>query len=250
MNEILNFLTQRGVTTEEITLLKDIYVLLLLLPIVSTAVAIARYIIGAKSLSIFTPVILTFLFFELGKLNGNQDLARGLKFGLVLFFTLLAGCALFSWVVRKLRMNYIPKLTLVIIGVISTIFLTMFLSLVLGLKGLVNVNQFTLIILVILTEPIFSVMARRSIRYGAISSVYTLITAVVCYVLITVLGLQTFIGNNPIVIVLVVILNVFIGRFTGLRLTEYWRFRDILLQEPQKDSESVSNSSKNTQSTK
>lgn len=235
MNEILNFLLQRGVTQEEINLLKETYVLLLLLPIVSTAVAVARYFIGAKSLSIYSPVILTFLFFELGKLNGEQDLVRGLKFGLVLFSTVLIGCAFFSWVVRKLRMNYIPKLTLVMIGTISTLFLSMFISLVLGLKGIVYINQFSLIILLILTEPIFSAMARRSIKYGVITSFYTLITALFCYIAITIFNLQTFIGENPIIVVFVVILNVMLGRFTGLRLTEYWRFRDVLMQEPQQE---------------
>lgn len=228
MDIIWNLLLERGIPSNEVELYKEIFVMLILLPVVTTIIGIARYVIGIKSLGIFTPVIVTFLLYEFGNNAGEQDPLKALKYGLTFYvITLLS-----SWLVYKalkyLRMNYIPKLTLVTVGVVVSIFMSILVAGAMGFNGPVFLNKFTLIILAILVEPFVSAFARKGTQYGFNTAMDTLLTAVFCYILISITRVQSFIETNLLIIPLLIIVNVYLGRFTGLRLNEYWRFRSIL----------------------
>ncbi len=244
MQIVWDFLTSSGVTQIELETLKQIYILLLLLPIVSTIAGIARYVIGTKSLSIYSPIILTFLFYEFGKTESDQDIIKGLKYGIIIFATVFLSSALFYSGLRKLRMNYIPKLTLVLIGVSISLILLVFLSLLIGRSGLVFINQYTFIIATIVSEPLISAIARKGFRYSLITAIDTLSIAIFSYIVISIASLQTFVQNNPWILIIIILLNVYIGRFTGLRLTEYWRFRHILFANNEVNDNSGTNTKK------
>lgn len=228
MDIIWNLLLQRGVPATEVELYKEVFVILILLPVVTTIIGIARYVIGIKSLGIFTPVIITFLLYEFGNNSGEQDILKAVKYGVLLYtITLIT-----SWLVYKtlkyLRMNYIPKLTLVTLGVVISIFTCIVVAGIVGFNGPVFINKFTLIILAILVEPFVSAFARKGTSYGFNTAIDTFITALFCYIFISITRLQSFVETNLLIIPILIIVNVYLGRFTGLRLNEYWRFRSIL----------------------
>lgn len=228
MDIIWNLLIERGIPSIEVELYKEIFVMLILLPVVTTIIGIARYIIGIKSLGIFTPVIVTFLLYEFGNNSGEQDILKAVKYGLIFYIiTLLSSWAIYK-ALKYLRMNYIPKLTLVTIGVVVSIFVSILVAGVMGFNGPVFLNKFTLIILAILVEPFVSAFARKGTQYGFNTAIDTFLTAVFCYILISITRVQSFIETNLLIIPLLVIVNIYLGRFTGLRLNEYWRFRSIL----------------------
>ncbi len=228
MDIIWNLLLQRGIPATEVELYKEVFVILILLPVVTTIIGIARYVIGVKSLGIFTPVIITFLLYEFGNNNGEQDILKAIKYGLLLYTITLVS----SWVVYKalkyLRMNYIPKLTLVTLGVVIAIFASITVAGIIGFNGPVFLNKFTLIILAILVEPFVSAFARKGTSYGFNTAIDTFITALFCYIFISITRLQSFVETNLLIIPILILINVYLGRFTGLRLNEYWRFRNIL----------------------
>ncbi len=246
MDGFWNFLTTTGITATQLGLLKEIYVLLLLLPIVATIVSIARYIIGARSLSIYTPIILTFLFFEFGRnLGSGQDVVKGLKYGFLFFFLILFASALFYKLIRGFRLNYLPKLTIALILVSIIVFVTIIILALVGEKGVILLDQFTLIVFVSLTESFISIMARKSIRYGVSTAIQTLVISIFSYLLVAQQGLQNILTQQPWIIILIIIANIYIGRFTGLRLSEYWRFRSILFKQQNKiDDKSGRNTAK------
>jgi hypothetical protein len=228
MDIIWNLLLQRGIPSSEIELYKEVFVMLILLPVVTTIIGIARYVIGTKSLGIFTPVIITFLLYEFGNNAGEQDIFKAIKYGLLLYVVTLVT----SWAVYKLlkflRMNYIPKLTLVAIGVVIAMFVSIIVAGIFGFNGPVFMNKFTLIIMALLVEPFVSAFARKGAKYGFNTAIDTFITALFCYIIISITRVQDFIETNLLIIPLLIIVNVYLGRFTGLRLNEYWRFRSIL----------------------
>lgn len=228
MDIIWNLLIQRGIPTSEVELYKEVFVMLILLPVVTTIIGISRYVIGVKSLGIFTPVIITFLLYEFGNNNGEQDVMKAIKYGLTFYvITLISSWAIYK-ILKYLRMNYIPKLTLVTIGVVVAIFASVVIAGLIGFNGPVFLNKFTLIILAILVEPFVSAFARKGTKYGFNTAIDTFITALFCYILISITRVQSFIETNLLIIPILVIVNVYLGRFTGLRLNEYWRFRSIL----------------------
>lgn len=228
MDIIWNLLIQRGVPLTEVELYKEVFVILILLPVVTTIIGIARYVIGVKSLGIFTPVIITFLLYEFGNNNGEQDILKAIKYGLLFYIVTLIA----SWIAYRLlkfiRMNYIPKLTLVTVAVVVAIFLAILIAGLTGFNGPVFINKFTLIILAILVEPFVSAFARKSFRYGFSAAIDTFVISLFCYIIISVGRIQDFVETNLLIIPILVIINIYLGRFTGLRLTEYWRFRSIL----------------------
>lgn len=228
MDIIWNLLIQRGVPASEIELYRDLFVILLLLPVVTTIIAIGRYVIGTKSLGIFTPVIITFLLYEFGKSDTQQDIVKAVKYGVTFYvITLLS-----SWVMYRtlkyFRMNYIPKLTLVVIGVAIALFSAIVIAGIIGFNGPVFINSFTIIILAMLVEPFVSAFARKGTKYGFSAAIDTFLTALICYIIISITRVQDFIETNLLIIPLLIIVNIYLGRFTGLRLNEYWRFRSIL----------------------
>ena len=51
---------------------------------------------------------------------------------------------------------------------------------------------------------------------------------VACYAVMASLALRVLMIAFPEVMLLVVAANVYLGRWTGLRISEYWRFRRLL----------------------
>jgi len=228
MDIIWNLLIQRGIPSTEVELYKELFVMLILLPVVTTIIGIARYVIGVKSLGIFTPVVITFLLYEFGNNDGEQDISKAVTYGLIFYVIILSSSWFIYKILKYLRMNYIPKLTLVTIGVVMAVFISILVAGLFGLNGPIFLNKFTLIILAILVEPFVSAFARKGTKYGFNTAIETFGTALFCYILISITRVQSFIETNLLIIPILIIINVYLGRFTGLRLNEYWRFRSIL----------------------
>jgi hypothetical protein len=234
-------------------LLERSFVLLLTLPVVTTLTGIFKHVIGLQSLSLYAPIILTFAFYQLGQIDlvdvENEVIAtetnflRGLQFGLALFFVVFISSVLIYKFLAKIRMHYIPKTTIVLIGVsISIILATILATLVFEKKGLIYLNSFSIIMIATLSESFVSTLSRKKLKYTIIVGLQTLLIALIAYSIISLQVTRELVLNNAIILILALLLvNLYVGKFIGLRLTEYWRFRDLLL----KDSVNKPNVSKN-----
>jgi hypothetical protein len=56
----------------------------------------------------------------------------------------------------------------------------------------------------------------------------TLFLAAICYFFVQWEAFQILILNFPGLVVLIVVANIALGKWTGLRLSEYYRFRDVI----------------------
>jgi len=56
----------------------------------------------------------------------------------------------------------------------------------------------------------------------------TLFMSLVVYAIISSRFLISLVLEYPWIVLLTIPLNIFLGKWTGLRITEYWRFRDVL----------------------
>lgn len=243
MNFIIDILGQDKLTGFEITLLENSVILLVTLPIVTTLTGIFRHIIGLKSLSVHAPIILTFAFYQLGSIIYNEDkseiafehnFGRGLVFGLILFVIVLTTTTLLYSLIRRARMHYVPKTTLVLLGTSVTILF----SFVVGTrlfdrKGLIYLDAFSIIMIATLSEVFISKLARKDLKETIVVSLQTLITALLSYIVISLPQSREVILNYTfVVIVVILIVNLYIGKFLGLRISEFWRFRELLFANP------------------
>jgi len=196
--------------------LNTIY-LILVLPVIATIIAFSRQIVGFKALGIYTPSIVAVSF-----------LVTGLKYGLALFImTLLVG-TLGRLVARKIRLSYLPRMAIVLSLVSFSIFVAFVLGAHFNKTGLLEISIFPILVMVLLTEKFIAVQIERGSKQAVMLVFETLFLSIICFWLASWQSFRTIILGYPEFVLITFILNVLIGKWTGLRLIEYYRFRKVI----------------------
>ena len=207
----IEYMIAQGVPQETI-------VLLLMLPIVATVIAFARQVIGIKGFGIYIPLIVSLAF-----------LATGLKYGLALFITVLLVGTLTRLLVKRFRLLYLPRMAVVLTAVALGILLLLLAGAYTDRQGLIATSIFAILIMGTLVEKFITVQIEQGARGAIILTSETLFLSIVCYWIASWPWLQNQVLVYPLWFVLgVIIINIFLGRWTGLRLSECWRFREVI----------------------
>ncbi len=211
--------------------------LLIMLPIIATVVGIARYIIGIKSMGIYAPVILTFSLYILGLKNEftyTSDIWVGIKYGVLFISIVILTTIIGSWLIKKTRMHYFPKISIMLSLNAIIIILMLLIGQAIGLTKINPANSIVLIIIASVSEQFTSILFKKKLKTAIILTIETMIISIFCYVLIAWPSFQNLMIKYPYLIILTFLINYFIGKYRGLRFSEYFRFRSILNkpQEP------------------
>lgn len=191
---------------------------LLILPLIATLVVLARQLIGLKGFNIFTPLLTAFVFKEMG-----------LEYGLAIFILIALVSALVRFALRGLRLQYFPRMALVITSVTITIFLVFFLTLFVKTINLAGVSLLPILVLIAFAEQFVAAHIEHGAKIALTLTTETLLTAIAGYGLLTWPGLTALVLAFPVYFIFgVIALNALLGRWTGLRLLEIWRFRELL----------------------
>lgn len=197
---------------------QETVVFLLMLPIVATIIAFARQIIGIKGFGIYTPLIISFAF-----------LSTGLKYGLTFFITILLVGTLARFIVKRSRLLYLPRIAIVLTLVALAILVIFLLGAYANRGGLIAASVFAILIMITLVEKFIAAQIERGARKAIILTTETLILSVICYWVASWLWLQSIVFVYPVwVFLLAIIINIILGRWTGLRFYEYFRFRELI----------------------
>jgi len=205
-------------------------VLLLLLPIAATLIGISRHVIGFRSLGIYLSLVLVFIFYQLGSVKDTaySDPVVGLKYGVLLVIFIFVSAVISYELVKKWSIHYYPKLSIVLVNVTFSILLLIVILGALDINNLIRLNTFILILIVGIAEKYISILTRKKLKAAVIVTFESLIQAIVCYLIISIKPLIDLIIQYPYIILLLFPINYLVGKFTGLRITEYIRFRSIL----------------------
>ncbi len=192
-------------------------ILILMLPIVATVIAFARQVIGIKGFGIYTSLIITFAF-----------LSTGLKYGLAIFVIVLVAGTLMRFIIKRLRLLYLPRMAIVL-TLVTLVIMLMFLGAgFLGKTGFLKVSIFPILIIITLVEKFIAAQIEKGNRTAIILSLETVVLSILCYFIAGWPWLRNLIYLHPEWIFLTLIINVFLGKWTGLRLSEYFRFREVI----------------------
>jgi transglutaminase-like putative cysteine protease len=191
---------------------------LVLLPVAAAVVSVFRVVVGIRTFGVFSPALLGLVFRDL----------RNLGWGLGIF----AATVLVGWVFRKLLDRFhlllIPRsavlLTLIVVFLLVV--------LILGARGGVQVSGylslFPLIILTHMVERFWTMEAED----GSWSSFKTLFGTLAVSAVVAVALNPDAVGRTvfrfPEVLGGVVAVLMLLGRYTGYRVTELYRFRDVI----------------------
>ncbi|MEX1997388.1 MAG: 7TM domain-containing protein [Candidatus Andersenbacteria bacterium] len=206
----LNFLVNRGVPINNI-------ILILMLPVIATILSFARQVIGIKAFGLITPAMTTLSF-----------LVMGLQYGLAVFIVVLLSGTLTRVLLRRLRMLYLPRMALVLTNASLAILVLLGFGVVTERAATLSFSIFPILILTILAEEFIAVQFKAGARTALTTTAWTLFLSIACYFIVSWQLLRTFLLSYPEIVLLAIPINILLGRWTGLRLTEYIRFRELL----------------------
>ncbi len=211
MNQFVSLALANGVPL-------DTLVLVLILPIIVTVIAFFRQIIGIKAFGIYTPAIITFAF-----LATNE-----IKYGITIFVTVIAMGTASRYILKRARLLYLPRVAIMITIVGLSILFLLFIGGIWNRTGLASVSIFPILIMITLVEKFIAVQIEKGNRSAVILSIETLLISVIGYYIASWGYLINFLLTYPWAVLFTIPVNIFLGKWTGLRLSEYFRFRQII----------------------
>lgn len=212
MPQFVEFLTNNGISENAV-------LWMLMLPIAITIVTVARQVIGIKGIGITAPVLIGFAFG-----------AIGIQAGAIIFLAAIAMTFVTRSIVSNIRLHSLPKIALILLAVTLAI---LFLIPAVAPKeqGDLPGTIFAFIILVLSMEQFVALLMERGPRKTLLVALETLLVASFVFFAIHSLWLKSFVLSYPmIVLAAAVLMNAVLGKWTGLRITEYIRFRDLIFK--------------------
>lgn len=191
-------------------------ILILLLPMLATIIAFIRHVIGLPSIGMLVPVALSITL-----------LSTGITAGLILLGTIILGSTFARLILKKVRIMQLPKMALSMFIVSVLLFLTLTLSAMGGILVVKQLSIFPILLLILLSEQIIAVQQERSVQEMLIISMVTFAIGILGFLLLSSTYLRNTIILYPEYILVLIPLNIVIGRYFGLRLMEYFRFSPI-----------------------
>lgn len=210
---LINFFVTQGVPLQTVALL-------LMLPIIATLVAFFRQVVGIKAFGIYTPSIFTFALLAFDP--------NGLKYGVAIFVSILLVGMVTRYLLKSFRLLYLPRVAITLSVVALAILGILTLGGLYQRTGLAAISIFPLLIMITLAEKFVATQIEKGTRTALLLAGETLLISIVGYYLISWRGLVIALLHYPWLVLFTFIINFMLGRFAGLRFTEYLRFRKVL----------------------
>jgi hypothetical protein len=188
-----------------------------LLRVVLMVVVLFRNVVGLPTFGTFLPALLAAAAGETGAL-----------WGVIAVVIVVGVVALVRGVFHRLQLLHSPLLAILLAAVSVTILVTSLLAERFGRGPLVFITVFPIAVLAITAERFYLALAERGAGAATRELAGTLAVMLGCYLVMNSLALQALVIGFPEVLLLVVAANVYLGRWVGVRLVEYVRFRRLV----------------------
>lgn len=211
---ITGWAINKGVSTNTL-------VLLLLLPLVATLVSFLHYVVGLSGYGIFMPTMISVAF-----------LATGVFGGLMLFAIILIVSILSNLILRRLKIHFWPARSISLMMISIVTFLLMVISSFIKWIDISQISIFPILFMILLAEEFSRTQLVKSKNEAKKLTVGTIILAMTGAVIMNFHKLQQLVLNFPDLVVLVVlIINLMVGKYGGIRLTEISRFKKAIREK-------------------
>ncbi len=209
----------QGVPIETITLI-------LMLPIVVMIIAFFRQVIGVKAFGIYTPALITFAFLAIK--SESMSFWGGIKYGTSIFIAVIIIGTLARIFLRQFRLLYLPRVATVISVVALSTLLLLMIGGAFNRTGLASVSIFPILIMITLVEKFVAVQIEKGSKSATILSLETLIISIFCYSIASWGFLIESVQSYPWIVFIAIGITILLGKWTGLRISEYFRFKEII----------------------
>jgi hypothetical protein len=193
---------------------QNVYRVLLMVPIGAFLIVFLRNVIGIKTFGTFMPILIALAFRE-----------TELLWGLVLFCLLVALGLLIRFYLEYLKLLLVPRLAAVLIIVIILMALVSLVSHKLGFDRGLSVALFPMVILAMTIERMSLVWEELGSSEALKQGFGSLLVAALGYLSMSSRCLEHLVFVFPELLLVILAMTLLLGRYTGYRLTELWRFR-------------------------
>jgi hypothetical protein len=195
---------------------QSVYSVLLLIPFGALIMVLLRNVIGMQSFGTFMPVLIALAFRE-----------TQLVWGVFLFSSLVTLGLLFRIYLEHLRLLLVPRLGAVLIIVVMLMLTISVISYQLGFETGLSLALFPMVILTMTIERMSVVWEERGSKEAIQQGLWSLVAAAICYTIMDLDLIKHLVFVFPEILLLVLAATLLIGRYTGYRLMELFRFREL-----------------------
>ena len=202
---------------EKVGISQNLLKILLMIPLGALVTVVFRNVIGFETFGTFLPALIAAAARE-----------TGLLWGLIGFLSIVLAA---SWVRRGLdwlQLLHSPKMAIMLTVVVIMMLAMTVTGVKYGLFDLAHISLFPIAILAITAERFALTEIEQGSQKVWRMTVMTMIVISAAYVVMDSLFLQSLIMALPEMLLVVIALNLWLGKWVGLRLMEFIRFRKLI----------------------
>jgi hypothetical protein len=183
-------------------------------------VVFLRTIIGLQTFGTFMPILIAMAFRE-----------TQLFWGVIMFTLIVSIGLMIRFYLEKLYLLLIPRLASVLIIVVILMLLISLITNQLGIERLLSISLFPMVILAMTIERMSITWEENGARDAMLQGLGSLFVACLGYVVMTNENLMYLVFVFPELLLVILGLCLWMGNYTGYRLTELVRFKGMLDKE-------------------
>ena len=195
----------------------DVLAVILLMPLGALVTVLFRTVIGMRTYGTFTPTLIALSF-----------IYNDWRAGLITFAIVLALGLTSRVLLDRLKLLMVPRLSVVLTLVVLCIIFTISLLDYLHLTPSAQAVLLPMVILTMTVERFYLTAEEDSPAFATQLLAATILVAACCYLVLRWTTVGHFVLAFPEVHLFTIAVLILLGRYSGYRLTELWRFRDFV----------------------
>ncbi|GAA4652181.1 inactive transglutaminase family protein [Kistimonas scapharcae] len=196
---------------------QNAYRYILLVPIGTLIVVLMRILVGLKTSGTFMPVLMALAFLQTKLLPG-----------LVIFLTIVSIGLWIRFILSRLNLLLVARISAVVIVVVGIMAGMSILSYKMGIRQAMSVTFFPMIILAWTIERMSILWEEQGPRDVLVSGGGSLLVAIISYFAMTNRFIEHLTFNFPELLLVVLGVTLLLGQYTGYRLLELRRFKPLI----------------------
>lgn len=210
ISRFINTLSNNGVNTS------DIFILIMI-PLMLTLISFLKHFIGISPIGITIPLFISILFYKIW-----------VPFtAMILWILFLTNLIISKWI-SKYNLLYTPKISFLVTLNIVIFFLVLEYLLRYNILSLGVTDIVYVILFIVVAEKLITVIISKEFKEYKKNLFGTLLVSLIWFIVLSIPSLEVFLLAYPEVIIALAPINFLMWRFTGLRVTEYLRFKEII----------------------
>lgn len=187
---------------------------ILLIPLGAMVVAIARNVIGLKTFGVFLPALIAVSISN-----------TGLWWGILAFVLVIVLVSLMHFPLERLGMLYTPKLVIMLVTVVIAFIGLSVLGIRLNYSDLAYITLFPVVVITITAERFARTVMEEGFPRALVITAQTLVVVLMAYLAMQSRTMEAVFLAFPELFLVIIGIMLLLGRWMGLRITEYRRFR-------------------------